>query len=235
MNTAPLTRVTAVLTAALVLSACGIVDEDDDFLDQGPRNMAKAAFAEMRQTTSLRILGTIEDESGRTRVDISVGDTGCIARFWADEGQLSLIKNTDGAWLQADARFWRSEASSPREAEMLSPYSDSWITVRDENEFTGLCDLKSFVKNFTVTEKDTDDTIRVGDVEEVGGEDAVPLHGRGKKGRATVWVAVDAPHHVVKMVLRKGGKKQELFLSHFGIGVDAEAPRKKDTVVIPGV
>ncbi len=241
MHTAPLARAAAAVTTALVLSGCGIMPADDDFVDQGPRSMARTAFADMREVTSLRILGSMEhDRLGFTRLDMSLDDKSCTARFTTKAGTLQLIKNAEGAWLKADERYWRSEASSPREEKLLESYGRSWITVREKtNEFADLCDLDDFMKDFRVRKSDTDESIIVGDVVEVDGQDAVPLDGRDDrrgKERTTVWVAVDAPHHVLKMAPTDDeGMPDELFFGSFGVRVDAESPPTKDVITIPGV
>lgn len=237
MHTAPLTRIAAAVTTALVLPACGALPAGDDFLDQSPRSMAKKAFADMREASSMRILGSYEDdELGFTRVDVSLDETSCTARFRTEAGVLRVVTNPEGAWVQGDERFWRAEASSPAQADLLGSYASSWVAVGEKNEFDQLCDLDTFVKNFKVDKDDTDDTIDVGDLEEVGGVEAVALHGRDGKERVTAWVAVDAPHHVLKLAPTDDeGMPDEFFFSSFGVRVDAQSPDKKDVLTVPGL
>jgi hypothetical protein len=242
MLTAPLARATAAATVTLALSACGIMPSDDTFTDRSPRSMAKAAFAEMRAATSMRMLGSYEDDdSGYTHVDISLDDTSCTARFRTDAGILQLIKNAEGTWLKADERFWRSQASlpqalAPQQQKLLQSYGRSWIAVQGKKvEFAELCDLDALVKEFKLAKGDTNDTITVGDVVQVGGKDAVPLHGGNAKDRSTVWVAVDGPHHVLKLAPTDDeGMPDEFFFSSFGVRVDAESPPEDEIVTIPG-
>ena len=49
------------------------------------------------------------------------------------------------------------------------------------------------------TKRDNKDTIDVGEVEKIGDADAVPLTGRDEQEAITVWVAVEAPHRVLKV------------------------------------
>jgi hypothetical protein len=237
MHNRPLTRGTAVAATALVLSACGIVSSGDDFLDQSPRSMAKTAFADMRDVSSMRILGSYEDdELGLTRVDVSLDKTSCTATLRTEAGVLRIVTNPEGAWVQGDEHFWRAKASSPGQADLLGSYASSWVAVRKKQGFRQLCDLDTFVKNFKVDKDDTDDTIDVGDVEEVGDLDAVALNGRDGKERVTAWVAVEAPHYVVKLAPTDDkGMRDEFFFSSFGLRVDAESPDEKDVLTVPGL
>ena len=82
---------------------------------------------------------------------------------------------------------------------MLKAYQGAWIAVQDKNDFENLCDLDALLDGFKLDKSDTEDRIDAGEVEKVGDADAVTIDGRDGKERTTVWVAVEAPHHVLKM------------------------------------
>lgn len=237
MNTAPSRRAAAAAASSvLVLSACGSLSSGDDFLDQSPRSMAKTAFAEMRKVTSMRILGSGDNDSEFLRLDLYISDTSCIGRIKTEHGDVQVIKNPDGAWFRADTEFWRYRASSPRQADQVSAaYADSWIAVPEKDKLLKLCDLDAILGDFKLGKRDAKGTLGVGEVEDVSGTDAVPIHGRDGKDPVTVWIAVEAPHRVVKSALTVDpGLPDAMFFGDFGVDVDAQTPPKKDIVTIPG-
>lgn len=234
MNTTPSRRAAAAVTSLLALSACGSLSSGDDFLDQSPRSMAKTAFADTRKATSMRITGSTESRLGFIRLDVRLDDTSCYARIKSEDGDFQVIENPEGAWLQADEHFWRAQASSFQQADKVAAYGGSWMAVERKEEFLELCDLDSLLREFKVGKRDTDATLEVGEVEEIGGVDAVPLTGRDKKEYVTVWAAVEAPHYVVKIAPKDDhGMPDELFLD-YDVHVLAETPPKEDIVTIPG-
>ncbi len=226
----------AAVCSALVLSGCSAAaGDDDDFLDQGPRRMAKTAFEDMRETTSMRIQGSIEhDELGFTRMDISLDDEQCSARLMTDDGDIRIVKTTEGAWFQADDRFVRLQTDASDA--VVSRLSGSWLVVdkRRDDAILEMCDLDTFVGGFRLKKKDTYDTIHVGEREDVGGTDAIALQGRDGEDRVTVWVAVEAPHRVLKTALTDDtGLPDELFFGSFGDPVDPRRPDPKDVLKAP--
>lgn len=236
MHTTPSRRAAAALASVLALSACGSLSSGDDFLDENPRSMAKTAFADTRKATSMRILGSLEGEGdlGFMRVDIRIDHTSCNARIKSEDGDIQIIKNPEGAWMQADEQFWRAQAPSFQVADKVAAYSGSWIAMEEKGDRTKLCDLDDLLRQFKVDKHDTKGTLDVGEVEEIGGVDAVPLTGRDKKEYVTVWAAVEAPHRVVKIAPKDDrGMPDELFFD-YDVHVLAETPDKKDIITIPG-
>lgn len=225
-------RRTAAVTAAavLVLMSCSRLSGGPEFLDQGARSMAQAAFADMRKVSSVRILGSQEGDAGFTRVDLRVDDTSCIGSLDTEVGNMGLLKNSDGAWFSGDESFWRARTSS-RQADA---YAGAWVAIPEKNGVLKLCHLESLLDSFKLDEDDTEDTIEVGEVEKIGDAEAVALTGREGKERTTVWVAVESPHHVLKMApAEDAGRPDALYFEDFGVVVVAESPRKRDVVELP--
>ena len=99
---------------------------------------------------------------------------------------------------------------------------------------SGCATLERLIAAFELDADDTDDTIEVGEVEEIGGINAVALTGQDGKERVTAWVAVTAPHRVLKMAPADDtGRPDELFFEEFGADVVAESPSRKDIVTLP--
>ena len=243
MNAAPIRRAVqagACALAVAALSACGAIGDlvpgQDPFLDQSPRSIAKASFADMRDVTSMRILGSQEDKKhGFMRIDLKLDQDACTGSLDTAAGTIRIVKNTDGAWFSADEDFWRTHAgSSPAAEKVVRDYAGRWSSVSGKNALLALCDLDGLLESFALDEDDTDDTIEAGEVVPVGDADTVPVTGQDGKERVTAWVSVEAPHHVLKMAPAKDkGRPDELFFEEFGLDVVAESPAKKDVVVLP--
>lgn len=246
MNTAAIGRATAAagasFAALIALGGCGPIGDlrlgQDPFLDQSPRNIAKAAFADMREVRSVRVLGSQENkEAGFTRIDLRLDDTNCVGSLTTADGTIRVRKNAEGGWFSADKNFWRSQiGSSSRAEELAKSYADKWTAIGPKNELFNLCDLDEFMDSFALDEEDTGDSIEAGEVVQVGGADAVPVTGQDGKKRVTAWVAVEAPHRVLKMApARDTGRPDELFFEEFGAKVVVETPADKDVVELPGI
>lgn len=194
--------------------------------------MAKAAFADMRKVTSLRVLGSLESDAGFTRVDLRVDGTSCTGSLDTDDGDLRIRKNGDGAWFSGDENFWLARTSSTRQADT---YAGAWVAIPRKNGLLELCDLDALLDAFKVDKDDTEDTIDVGEVERIGDADAVALTGQEGKERTTVWVAVESPHRVLKMAPADDtGRPDALYFEEFGSDLVVESPRKNDVVEPPG-
>jgi hypothetical protein len=241
MNTTPSRRAAAAaVTAVLALSACDSLSSGDDYLDQSPNSMAKTAFADTRKATSMRITGSTEDtgDLGFIRMDIRLDDTSCYGRIKSEDGDLQIIKNPEGTWFQADEHFWRAHAPSFQVADKVAAWGGSWVAVKKDEDFLELCDLDSLLREFKLDKRDKRDkrgTLVVGEVETIGGGDAVPLTGRADKEEWTVWAAVEAPHHVVKMAPADDHGLPDALFFDYDVHVLAETPDKKDIITIPGI
>jgi len=231
MHTDPSRRAIAASASVLALSACGIMSSPgDDFVDRGARSMAEAAFADMREVTSMRILGSQEGDAGFTRVDLRLDESSCIGNLDMDQGSIRIIKNPNGAWFSGNDRFWSDQGSSPERADDLD---GAWLAVEGKDSILRLCDLERLIAAFQLDEDDTNDTIEVGEVEEIGGADAVALTGQDGNERVTAWVAVSPPHRVLKMAPADDtGRPDELYFEEFDADVVAKSPSKKDVVTL---
>jgi hypothetical protein len=236
-------RIAVVAATALLASGCGaiggvvegVIPQGNEFTEQGPRAIAEAAFAEMQEQESLRLLGTADTDDGPTRVDVRVGRSGCVGDFEVDGGSFQLVRNKDGAWVKADDNYWRSQAGSPQQGSTLvKRFRSKWIAVERKSDLDKLCDLEELLASFDVDEDDTDESLSKGEIEAIGDRKAIAVTGGEGKDRVTAWVAIDAPHLVLKMApVRQGAFEEALFFEEFGGEVDAETPKKADIVSLP--
>jgi hypothetical protein len=243
MNTASTRRALvagASVLALAPLSACGVISDylpgQHPFLDQSPRSMAKASFADMKDVTSMRILGDVDvKEFGRMQVDISVDEDGCRGSFdTGSGGGFELRQNPDGTWLRADERFVRAQVDARQGDQVWKMFRGKWFATRDDGDYADLCSLEDVLADFELQPEDTATSLSSEDVVEVGESDTVPITGgRGRK-RSTIWVSLDAPHYVLKMAPAKDkGLPDALYFEEFGADVDVETPSKKEILVLP--
>lgn len=243
MKTAPARRAAVAAAAALLLSSCGSLPSELDFLkgqheflDQSPRGMAKASFADMQDVTSMRILGDVDVKRfGRMQVDISVGEDGCRGSFdTGSDGGFELRQNEDGTWLRADERFVRAQVDARQGDQVWKLFRGKWFATGDDGDYADLCSLEDVLADFELEPEDTETSLSSEDVVEVGDSDTVPITGgRGRK-RSTIWVSLDAPHYVLKMAPAKDkGLPDALFFEEFGADVVIETPSKKEILVLP--
>lgn len=234
MRTAPLGGAAAALAATILLSSCGVLSDDDAFLEQAPREIAKVAFKEMRQLSSMRVLGTVDDDQlGPMRVDLKIdASDACVGSLHTGRGNLDFVQNAKGAWFRGDERFLRSLSGATEQT--AATLGRSWFEAGKDDDLSRLCSWRDLVGDFRVAKDDTVERIDEDEVEEVGGADAVPITGRDGKEPTTAWVSVKAPHRVLKMApLRTTGEIEELYFEEFDLDVVARTPPRKDIVGLP--
>lgn len=243
MNAASVSRAATASAAVLLLTSCGSLPREmdflsrgDEFLEQSPRSIAKAAFANMREVTSMRVLGSQETNAhGFTRIDLRLDDTSCTGTLDSADGTIRVLKNAEGAWFSADDDFWRTQAgSSPQADQAVGGYAGRWSAIGRKNPLLDLCHLDALLEAFALDDDDTVDTIKAGEVGEVGDKDAVPVTGQEGKEQITAWVSVQSPHRVLKVAPAEDpGRPDTLYFEEFGTPVVADSPDKKDVVTLP--
>lgn len=236
MNHASSSRAATAAAAVLVLSACGSSAEDK-FLAQSADDIVKTSLEAMQEVEFVRVLGSAEIDLGVARFDMKINGSSCAGSFDTDEGGVRIIKNSDGAWFYADDEFLNSQSTSPEHAaEVRRIFSGSWVAIEGKNDFEELCDFDALLDGFQVDKglEGNGATVDSDEIEQIGKSDAVPVEGRGGKKRATVWIDVEAPHHVLKMTRENGSAQpDEYYLEEFGVEFSAETPDKEDIVTAP--
>lgn len=224
----------AAATALLLTSCGGGTEVDQGFLDQSPRVITKAALKEMRDLDSVRILGRLgADEGGEIRIDVRTdGQRSCAGSIAYERGAVQLIATPDQAWLKADEDFWLTAAPSPEQGRQFSAkVGTSWVVSQGPtDELRDFCDVSLMLDGFKGRRDGGEGRLSKGAVELVGDTEAVAISAKGGGQSSTVWVAVDAPHRVVKIVTREGANPASVSFEEFGVEIGAEAPAPDDVV-----
>lgn len=220
--------------AALLLTACGgDTGVDNTFLDQSPRAITRTAFAEMSDVSSVRILGTLGSAGKETRIDVKTDDRGsCAGSFELEQGSAQFIRNADGTWLKADDDFWQATARSPQEArQIVATLGTAWTKAPAQTpDLSRFCNAEPMLRGFKARKDGGEGRLSKGDVELIGDTEAIAISEKGGGQSSTVWVAVTAPHRVVKLVSREGGTPTSVSFEEFGVEVSSDAPAEEDVV-----
>lgn len=237
---------TAALGAAatlLILSACG-GSADAEFVDQSPRAITRTAFAEMANVTTVRLLGTVDVDGRRVRMDVSTDNAGnCLGSFMLAGGGTKFIRTDDTTWLQPDEDYWKALAPTPQQARKViaklrpkqppgtAQLDSAWTLAPggtvDVDQF---CNASALLDGFEAYKDGGSGRLSKDSIDLIGDTQAIAVNEKGNGQSSTVWVSVAAPHHVVKIVKREKGVAETVSLEEFGIEVNAEPPAEDDVV-----
>jgi hypothetical protein len=235
------TRATAGLGAGVLLLAgllAGCSGDDDDgggsgegggdgFAEQSYAEIKQAALDAMGQLEALHVKADIEAGEETSSIDLSMSSDGsCAGTISFGAASAEVLRTPDGAWYKPNADLLA--ASYPDNTEdVIAFVGDAWV-VDSDNRVTGNnCDLKSFVDQLSDDEEETD--TGVGEVEDLDGEDVVPLTYTNAAGDGTAYVRVDGDHYLAK-IETTGSQNGVATFSGYDEEVVTEAPGKSEVV-----
>ncbi len=210
---------------ATTLSACG----GGDFAEESPDAIGEAAEKDMKALKSVRIAGELVEEGEKVSVDMALSTKGDCEGTLGIQGGETQIRSLDGeTWMKPDAAFW--EASAGDDAAMVQGVvGDKWVVLGDEEGFAELCDLDELLDSMNDDEDDS--KAETQGTEDVDGTEAVKVTGETDEGDpVTVWVAVDEPHHILKMEVDQGEEPGQITFSEFDEELSVEAPAEDEVI-----
>lgn len=226
-------RALAGIGAAVLLAACGGNDDggDESFADESPETITAEAEQAMRDTSSMRIDGFITDGGQEISVDMAVTTAGdCEGTMGIAEGEAQVISVGGTTYMKPDEAFWRTFGGSAAEM-IIELVGDSWAIMPGDEGMAGFCDLDRLLEDLDAAGEGDDDPAEVLGVEEVDGRRAVRLAGETDSGDpVTVWIAIEAPHHIVKMEVTQGDEPGTITFSDFDEDFGIEAPPEDEVV-----
>lgn len=239
-----ITALGAVATLLLLTGCAEKSQADPDFLAQSPRAITKTAFAEIADLTSVRILGTMALDEGLVRVDLTTDNEGsCAGSFTLPGGGTRFIRTDETTWLQPDKDYWNAVAPTPQVARKIvtalrpdrlrgtTQAQSAWTPAPAGTvDVDHLCNAAALLEDFKARKDGGEGRLSKGAVELVGETEAIAINEKGGGKSSTVWVAVTAPHRVVKVTKRGRGQVETASFEEFGIEVDAEPPAEDDVV-----
>lgn len=201
-----------------------------DFARQTTTEIVAAADAAMAQVQSVRVTGTVENADGLTfdaRVD---RDGNCMAEVELFGGHAQAVEAPSGSYVKGDDTFWANTALNEEEAEIMAEEAaGKWVRSPRKTGVLGtFCDLEQMLKLIGSGEPEL---AAVGDEAEVGGRTAVAITSEATAGATTtLWIAVDAPHHMLRLETVGGEEPGVFTVSDFDVPVEVELPRARDVI-----
>ena len=212
-----------------VVTGCG--GGGDSFTDKSFKEITRATSADMQDVKSLHMSGNLTQESQELGLDVSVTTDGeCQGEISLGNGSAQIVSTGDAAWMRPDHAFWEEQAPD-QSAQIEQTVGDKWVVVPSGSDFDSFCDLDSLLDSFDDDTDSSDEPSKVEGVESVGGHDAVKLSGKSDGQDMSAWVAVDDPHHMLKLVLGGGGDTAgTISFSAFDEPVDVKTPGPSEVI-----
>jgi hypothetical protein len=222
--------------ALAVLAACGGGGDDggdSDFASESASTIEKAATEDMQALKSVHVEGSVSQEDTEVGLDLSLttdGDcAGTVSR--GDSGSAEVITLEGTSWFKPDDDFWRAQAG-PAAEQIIATVGDQWVQLPEgDQSFASFCDLDELLDQI---DEDQDKAAEKGETEDVDGQEAIKLNRENEEGggTTTVWVAVDDPHHFLKVEQAGGDSPGSFTFSEFDEDASIEAPADGEAITV---
>ena len=225
--------------ALAVLTACGGGGDDNgggdggsDLANQSASAIETAAIEDMKAIKAVHMEGSITQQDSEIGLDLSLtteGDcTGTVSR--GESGSAEVVTLDGNSWFKPDEEFWRAQAG-PAADQIISQVGDNWVQLPEgDQSFASFCDLDELLDQI---DDDQDQPSEKGETEDVDGTEAIMLtRDDEQQGTITVWVAVDDPHHILKVQQEGGDAPGSFTFSEFDQDAAIEAPPEDQVVTV---
>ncbi len=210
---------------AAVLAGCG-----SGFADESAKTILDETEKDMKALSSLRMKGEMSNGGENLAIDMVLSTSGdCKGSMGMSNGEAEILSVDGTSYMKPDAAFWDTFAGA--QSQMIQRLvGDKWVVMPSGQDVSQLCDLDEILKDMGGEEKD-DEKAEVKGTEEVDGTETVQVSTVTDKGDPlTMWVATDAPHHVLKMEVTEGEEPGVITFSDFDEEVDVEKPADDEVV-----
>jgi hypothetical protein len=233
---AAIRQVVGAVGALAVLGACGGGGGDggdSDFAQESASAIQKAATEDMKALEAVHMEGSVTQEDQEIGLDLSLttdGDcAGTISR--GDSGSAEVVTLDGTSWFKPDEEFWRAQAGAAAD-QIISTVGDNWVQLPEgDQSFASFCDLDELLDQI---DEDQDKPSEKDGTEDVDGQEAVKLTRDDEEsgGTITVWVAVDDPHHILKVEQAEGDSPGSFTFSDFDADASIEAPADDEIITV---
>jgi hypothetical protein len=217
--------------ALALLAACG---GGSDFADSSATTIQKEATKDMQALDAVHMDGSITQQDNEIGLDLSVttdGDcTGTVSR--GDSGSAQIVSLNETSWFKPDEEFWRAQAGDAAD-QIISAVGDKWVQLSEgDQSFASFCDLNGLLDQIGGDQSDSES--KKGETEDVDGTEAIKLTRDAQQGGGTitVWVAVDDPHHILKVEQAGGDSPGTFTFSEFDQDASVEAPADDEVITV---
>lgn len=191
--------------------------------DRSLGHIEKAMRRDMSGLRSVTVSGKVTSKAdGTYKVTTYAGSNGnCKVDVAQRGGRATMLLGAEGGFLRGDATYLR-EVLGESDASLVAQLEGQWMRttakVADPTEFSEFCDLDVVLNQMgTMTEAAKGKVTRVGDRE------AIEVFGREDGGTTRMWVATQAPHHLLR-VTADGPEPSDFVFGGFGDKVDFTPP-----------
>ena len=221
----------------LTISACG---DGSSFAQQPVGDILEAARAAGDDATATHVVGELTDQGKHYTVDLHLSADGdCWGDLKTRKGRIELRVAEKRVFFRADQAFFEQSGLSPaRAAETVAQVGDRWLETKDTSGFGPLCDLSELLHGLTSGAStpefaDLSDLAAQG-TSQVAGVDVVEVSGKEEDGTYRMYVAVDEPHYVMRLVADTDTEEPgTITFSDYDLPVGTTVPDKHDIVPIP--
>ncbi|MFD4478557.1 hypothetical protein ACFWPU_20960 [Streptomyces sp. NPDC058471] len=194
----------------------------------GPDIVDKAVKA-TTGATSLRVKGSVPDESGTVELDMAFDTKGQCAGTMGmgGEGSLDLITTARTVYMKYDEKFLRAQGKGEPAADTqaaVDMLADRWVktsaTGDDAKDLASFCDLDVLLADF----KDVNSAARRGKTATVDGTPALTLTENDGTDRYTLYVAAEGKPYLLKVVNETAKSPETLTFGDYDKPVDVTRP-----------
>ena len=217
--------------ALALLAACG---GGSDFADSSATTIQKEATKDMQALEAVHMVGSVNQQDNEIGLDLSLttdGDcTGTVSR--GDSGSAEVVTLNENSWFKPDEEFWRAQAGEAAD-QIISTVGDKWVQLPEgDQSFASFCDLNGLLDQ--IGDDQSDSKSKKGETEDVDGTEAIKLTRDAQEGGGTitVWVAVDDPHHILKVEQSGGDSPGSFKFSEFDEDASIEAPADDEVITV---
>lgn len=214
---------------AAALTACG---GGDDFSEKSGQQIADASKKAMGGLDAVKVSGTVMTDGQEVTIEVQTNDKGdCTGSIATGGGTAELLGAGGKIWFKPDEAFWRASAGDTAD-QILAVVGDKWVVVPSSGDgFDEFCDIDDLMDELIESEKDDGDTYKKKDVEDVDGDDAIPVERKSDDDGISVgYVLVDEPHYLVKVEKTDGDDTGKVTFSEFDKEFDVTAPAADEVV-----
>lgn len=203
-----------------------------DFAAESASAIEKASIEDMKAINAVHMEGSITQQGNEIGLDLSLTTEGdCAGTVSRGESGSAEVVTLDGtSWFKPDEEFWRAQAG-PAADNIMSQVGDNWVQLPEgDQSFASFCDLDELLDQI---DDDQDKPSEKGETEEVDGAEAITLtRDDEQEGTITVWVAVDDPHHILKVQQEGGDAPGSFTFSEFDEDAAIEAPADDEVITV---
>jgi hypothetical protein len=215
------------IAALTLLAACG-----SGFADESAATIQKESVKDMQALEAVHMKGSVTQQDNEIGLDLSLttdGDcAGSVSR--GDSGSAQVVTLDGTSWFKPDDEFWQAQAG-PAADQIIEQVGDNWVQLPEGDEsFASFCDLDGLLDQIG---DDQEKSSEKGEPEDVADQETIKLTRDNEEGgTTTVWVAVEDPHHILKVEREDGDSPGTITFSEFDEDASIEAPAEDDVITV---